>query len=462
MPDHLRLQSVQLPSHEIGSRYFIRLTRRRSRRAVAVVLDLSESCTGVFDVASNLPKLLTKAPRDTPLWLFRMSCREPLNDANVDRVENLLHGSISLATYASDRQLVEVALHSGTLIRPVIEGIDLLQKTFDVPLVTVVVLTDSVLLDRAPVSIPGAMRVIGILNGSVRSDDWCRVVGPKPLFSWNDPKLTYQSVFPNENSSDCLVSICDESLGCIPNGMLEIYVMSASGVVKGPPAISFDSTSTILEFIVQTRFRSKQTLTIDVASKLDSSELRFALADADELNIQDVPIRFLTIERGSLEQVRWDLLLDIQISDRENPNASNWAAFFELMSDSHRKWSDDQESFIELRRILQENSVETEYWNAVMALVQSDGTGSTSRIVLFGLSEIAKPAIALVKGTVTPWGVSLQDVRIQFDRLEARWIIRIDEIETELAPLSSQVLPFELAIDGVGWIAYFSGPIGED
>ncbi len=188
----------ELPSQLGSKRTLLELYVPAPTRSVSIVLDMSDSCPPIRDIAQQLPKLLVKHAKQSPLWIYRLSNKLALNEGHQNTVGHLTDGSISLLSWLDDRSLVEKASRTGSTLRRVIESIQERDRNVAFSESLTIVLTDGKLLDRAAIELPPKLRLVGICPEitNASQEHWNRVVPGSPLIAWNSPLLTH-STFDN-------------------------------------------------------------------------------------------------------------------------------------------------------------------------------------------------------------------------------------------------------------------------
>src|SRR5438045_3532311 len=96
--------------------------------ALAVILDLSDSCVSIHDEAEKLPRLLKSLPREWDAWIYRLSEKRTLGRPAQQTVAHLQDSSLKLGDWLDNREFRATAKGHGSLILPVLEGIELQRK----------------------------------------------------------------------------------------------------------------------------------------------------------------------------------------------------------------------------------------------------------------------------------------------------------------------------------------------
>ena len=128
--------------------------------AVAVVLDLSDSCATMQVEIARLPRLFEALPRSWPVWIYRLSEIQPLHSSAT--VAHVCDRSVDLMQWAGDRRTVERAQGTGSYLRPPLEAIIARAEQAGISRVKVLILTDGELLDSASLAVPQGIEVVGL------------------------------------------------------------------------------------------------------------------------------------------------------------------------------------------------------------------------------------------------------------------------------------------------------------
>ena len=186
-----RIRYSPLPTNAGLERTLVQLDVPPPKRAVAIILDMSDSNTHVREVSRQLPKLLTRISREIPLHVLRLSHGEALNFRSNDNVGHLVDESISLLKWLDSRTEVELAANCGSFLRPAIEFLNNLSLETDVQEILTVLVTDGELSDREPVEISPKVQLVGLgpLREHCNEKHWQRVSRKRPFLSFDDPRL---------------------------------------------------------------------------------------------------------------------------------------------------------------------------------------------------------------------------------------------------------------------------------
>ena len=136
-----------------------------NRTAFAVVLDLSDSCPAFTHELGKLGALAKTLPRDTPLWIYRLSSTQPLN-ANASTVAHWSDGTIDFARWCDDYSLRAISSRQGSLLRPVLESIATRRRSEGIEAVKIIVATDGQLLDFAELALPAEFDLRGLTTSA--------------------------------------------------------------------------------------------------------------------------------------------------------------------------------------------------------------------------------------------------------------------------------------------------------
>ncbi|MDZ4848899.1 MAG: hypothetical protein SGI77_06370 [Pirellulaceae bacterium] len=398
-------------------------------------------------------------PRETALWIFRLSCKTPLNNPKDDRVEHLVHGSISLSKWINNRQEADIAIHSGSLIRPVLEEIEKLQVQHRIEQVAAVVLTDGDLLDRAPVQWASSIRIVGIVpsESSEISKNWMRVLGSSSIFAWNDHRLTPDTIRVPE-APDPRYEIQIES----PIGIeVNTTILRSGGVQSNPTTvIIWDSLDASIDILLASKNAIGKNAIVELRSEFGNILYRLPISESEKIADNEIPIGAF---RNDISETKsngtWKLFVDYSPSLVAESDDIPWRLLFENLARERKAWSEHSELLEKLTAVASSDAISHFDFDAFLAVIPSELPDSDFRLVVFGLSKNQTPALMWQKGSTSPCGETGQSLSIRFDRLEGRWQLQCDiDDAQELDPIASQIINSSMEFDGKRWLAFYSGP----
>src|SRR5881275_1156325 len=81
--------------------------------AIAIVLDLSDSCSPMREELRRLPRLLETVARQTPVWIYRVSSTRPVVSERTT-VAHLVDGTVPAERWLDERSIVADARVRGS------------------------------------------------------------------------------------------------------------------------------------------------------------------------------------------------------------------------------------------------------------------------------------------------------------------------------------------------------------
>ncbi len=451
------IQYRLLTDNESECRTLIKIDIPRPKLNVAIILDMSDSCLHIRDVARRLPSLLTKLPRDSSLLVYRLSAFAPLNNFQTDTVGHLIDGSITLTSWLDDRSLVEVASWSGSMLRPVMESISAGCSKLTSEPVRAIVITDGELLDRGKLELPGNLKLTGICPAGISPDfrNWRRVVGDFPLYCWDDRSLDRGTIgnyeIPKqqirvhiETSNEDLLSV---GLLDPPTGTFESF----------PESLTWDTSLGPITLLLVSRASLSQATSIALTSSNEKKVIRLSLADANLIDLSDCKSLTHAIALKNAEGIE-ECILDITANGADAIELNRIAAEIESLAKSRIPWTPQSELLSRLIAMIQKQRSDVGGIDAVVCFTRC--RDDCSRLVVCALRKKNAPSLIWSQESGSPCGHPIQNIKIRFDRMEGRWLAALElGKEFELDPSASQILAESIEFDKDKWNGYYSGPL---
>ncbi len=205
-------------------------------RALAIVLDMSDSCSDMRAELRLLPKLVEAMPGAWALWVYRISESAPLQEAFHLTIGDIQKQFVNPASWLENEVNVRAGRAAGSFICPVLESIEQRRTCCGLDSVPVLVFSDGELLDLCPSPVPLSLGIVGI-TPSVEVDKmkhWQRVLPGYPLYSILDmelPNALAQWAYPFHGQ-------CEISWQCgecrIRGYQLDVYHNSLRSLEHGP------------------------------------------------------------------------------------------------------------------------------------------------------------------------------------------------------------------------------------
>lgn len=427
--------------------------------AVAIVLDLSDSCAPMTEDLRRLPKLLALRPRRTPVWVYHMSGTRPLVKEQLT-VGHLVDKTMDPERWLNDRGLLSELKLRGTLLRPAIESIRARCAVDDVARVTVLVLTDGEILDADAIDV-SQMNIVGLITeqDQEKSKHWRRVLGDAPLCRLGDAALDaairgdatsfYGLCTIEINPSSPVVAAFrfDRARGALiplrgntvewnfTDGPLHVGATCPAGEIG---AISVSCTSV--------RLRTKAIF----SSTATAEEVPYAVLDAFTTAVTRQPSDSTSI------------LIDLGLGQKNFDEIWREAARAADMADRRERWVDATGRLVVFAKVAgaDPGRIAPE---ALLCLCTADPRSAPStnaRVILVGVRKSPRPAIAWTKDRHPDFIGASTDIVLDYDPLESRWMLACGDEVRELNPRGSQRLKLAAGPPPSGnWFALFSGSI---
>lgn len=429
--------------------------------AVALVLDLSDSCATMQAEISRLPRLLEALPRGWPVWIYRLSDALPLHASAT--VAHLCDGSLDLMRWTSDRRVAEKGQATGSYLRPPLEAIIARASEEQIPRTRVLILTDGELLDSSPFDMPTDVDVIGLtakLEAGCQAQ-WTRVLRSSRLCLLSDPALDHYFRPPDgEFYGNCQVHLQGLlSLGPI----LQLAPRGGSSSVVDKPTLTWNFTDGPLLLHVAAAQEAIVSEDLAVESLLTGNSVGLLLKDASNFGIStDEAMAF---SRGAPSKAQ--LLYIINDLDSEFSLAWNAARAAAALARDRTAWVDNDgclrafnDAIFCDRLWSDERNVVADCWLCLLSTEPVPQPPPGAQIAIFALSRDHRPALQWNAGEILTFGSVSQSIRIAFDVMEARWTVAFGNSEPrELNPRGSEEFAIVIEEHGVSttWKALFSG-----
>ncbi len=417
--------------------------------SVTIVLDMSDSCTQIRELAQQIPKLLTKVPKQSSLAIYRLSCKTALNTVGNDSLGHLIDGSINLLKWLEDRRLVQQAQYNGTLIGCVIDAIRSdIRASYDKSIV--IVLTDGQLLDRTEAVLPAKTLLIGICceASSEAVMNWKRVLPSSELLPLSHPKLTPE-LFSHSDTSDVIeLSFPEEILS-----KTELYDIKSGTLTEFDRKVQWSPSNGMLTVLLSAPHPLPEDFAIELSRGSAPGQEQLLIRDG--FQVEDD--RFAHIEMKLVESTQGtaNCIFDSSTSSHNPDDMERMVAEIEQLADSRAAWTSTTACQCLIAEQKDYNDLTID---AALCLVQRNDNG-ISRLVVIALNKARTPALFWPTGSDTPCGKAGQSLRIAFDKMERRWQATIDEVAPSfLDPRSSQRFSSRLRFDGQDWSCIYSGP----
>lgn len=436
--------------------------------ALAVILDQSDSCGPMIDEADKLPRLLRSLPRDWEVWIYRLSEKSSLRGPAQHTVAHLQDASLRLSDWLGSRECRTTAKDRGSLILPVLEGIDRRKKERHVERVVALALTDGELLDSAAIQLPSDIHIAGIAKvvSPQARIQWRRVLGDAPLFNLSESAI--DDWLRSQSSS--FFGSTQVSWKCVRGGSLNVAHFDPNRQCMrslSNPGIEWNLKDGPLFLLLQAQSADLDGIHLSCSNPGTGHEEVLKLSKANAV----IPLKLLSILRRVLagpSSVALDAIVDHSPGTPDFHVTAQWMTRAAEMSEQRRKWTGNDGILNSLEpsglRASLVNDDGDLRWDALLCLCRLEPGGqarSYSRVVVFGLNRQSRPALQWRAKQSLSFGTTGTAVCIEYDPRESRWMISYDESDRhEFDPRGSRVLPRQLVEEeGVEWSAFFSGDL---
>lgn len=440
----------------IGMQWLVELTcPRPSNAALAIVLDVSDSCGPMRNESAKVPRLVAHLPRDMPIWLYRLSNYEPSNKEK-HRVAHLQDGSLQLSKWLDESRMRDVMAMRGSLLRPVLESIVERKTKECLSQVKLLVLTDGELLDVGELNVPDGIDIIGLATSSFDSKckNWRRVLPRFPIFDLLDPRL--DDVFADV--STLFYGACEVSWGHA-EVTLTATVVDLTGRRSWPVDTSSQVWNSVDQSLMLVLKMSKPasrppTLVCRSIKRDESIELQLT-SEIAPLDAAIVAEAFALL--NTAKATKADVILNVCASDPQFEAIRSQFLSARSLALSRESWVDSSgiakvwNGDVTGQALLGHD--DRFRFDALLCLANLEPADrADAQIMVFALDKKRQPAIELgADSLVAPVG-SFDPISIRFDTREARWMFSQKSQARELDPRFSQVLELPM-------LALFSGPL---
>ena len=450
-----RIRYSQLSKANDVYRTLVQLDIPLPQRAVAIVLDMSDSNTHVREASTQLPKLLAKVDRDLPLYILRLSLREILNEKSNDTVGHLVDESISLLNWLDDRTGVEFAARCGSFLRPTMECLNELCLDDGVQELLTVVITDGELSDREAIAIKPSIQLVGLApsRGDYNRERWARVTEKRPFIGLEKGFLDLSN-FQFMNSS---APSLDVEIGRVGDQAIKVeYHHAESNEMMGFSKKVWDFCNPLSLILTSQEPVSPKTI-FQLVSSDPLLKYQFFFSDAVELPHHKA-IPFQKYDSVSKQSTSTSCVIDTKESGGNIEHLRRIIDEIELLTSNREKWDTTENQRSLLFTFLLNALPQLESSDGLICFVNEPSSEEMLRLVAFPLCRSISTAIEWSPSTSTVCGVPAKSIKVSYHRMEGRWQCLVEGEEVvELDPNGSQFLG-ELFFDSKPWKFYSSGP----
>ncbi len=401
-------------------------------------------------------------PRDTPVWVYRLSSHTPADD-KTHRIAHLQDGSLQLSDWLDDARQREFMARRGSLLRPVLESISERKAREDVTQVKVVVLTDGELLDVSEITIPVGMDIVG-LTSSVndgKCQQWRRVLPNIPLFDLLDHRVDQAFVDVSQPFyGACEVSWCQ---GDIAVRAHVVDLTSARIVPLDGMALPWNFLDRPLLLLLETDGASAVRPTI-VCRSVKNNQLMEVLLTDDVVPLDTRLIGQVAALRETGAARNANVVLDVKASDPDFATVREHFLAATILTESRAAWiKADGTAMVwqgnaSVKAVLCEDG--TFQFDALLCLANLELVNrQQARIVIIGLDKRIQPALQVGPGSLLDLGELSVACTIRFDIREARWILSQGSHTRELDPRYGEKLTLPVTKGESSLVVLFSGPL---
>lgn len=461
----MRVGQVAIPDHQLT---VVEISiPPRPCRAVAIVVDLSDSCPSLREEIQRLPRLVEAMPRAWPLWWYRLSEQASFQQSNNLQIGDLQDVRVKPGEFLHTEAIARAGRATGSFLSPVVEAIENRRRIGDLDGVTVLLLTDGELLDRDAVPVPPSMRIIG-LAPVIEADKvrhWHRVLSGQPFYTLADRALDDAlgaDSYPFHGASQVAWQFEGRTI--------EAYCLHSCPAV----ARRLESSSIVWNFLDGPLYLAFE------ASPQDFRRLRVACTSQQNdtvVNLSAVgrlrslePSLPAAIERAVLKQTYEEdqVVLDTAGDCEGFPLVWKAVRGASGLAGRRAKWVDCDGRLIAFTDPCFKNRLfegpRQPKWDAFLCLYRGDiamDPARDSRVVVVALQRLRQPALRWQPGVPLSFGGALCQVEIEYVEEEKCWQIKYgDEAFTDLELNGSQILTQRLLADSAGeWTALFSGDL---
>lgn len=433
---------------------------------VALVFDLSDSCPALKPVAEKLTKLLEPLPREWPLWIYRLSSVNPLDEFQTIPLGDLLDSTVRCQDWFENARLREQSRWAGSFLRPVLDAIDARREDENLEHAMAIVLTDGELLDSEPIDLPTSIRLVGIApsNAAMKAEYWNRIVPGTKLLSLDDRDVD-AAVQPD---SQAFYGWCEVSWRWTDGRSVDVREVDAetrrirpvSGAVlkcqlnEQPKGLLFRVSRSDLPFLRLSVSRPETRRQVSLRS-IAIGPLNPRLAEV-----------IAPAEQGS-DAHGVEIVADVQAAHPNFPAV--WRSFTKAASlaDAREKWlSEDGKMLVFGDEPFEGKCVDVQgqpRCDAMLVLGNRE-PGPTydaeARVVLVALDRKRQPALSLNVDCPLPFGTPVIPAQINYEKREACWMLHEGTERRELELDGSERLRRPLLKTGdQSWLALFSGDL---